>query len=354
MKTLEELALGTADVAAITAKAIADSIEEVARKTNVFAQLFKPNRDLMGPNKPREIVFPKKSTGISVTWGVSPGSSVSPSSFAYSAVTIAVQKVGIQLQFTNEALEMALRDVIQDHIYEAGLEYAEAVDDQAQTILLDLKRETITSFTGGTVGTASNTPIIRVVSDGPGTIKSVDYETGTIVMTGSLAAHTVVVEYSNRLKTTGLWVAASNAGTLSAKDILRARSKMVGQYRDPDVVIINPVDLTTLFFDSNVKLVDASQYGGREPLLNGELGKLFGMKVIMSTGAPEGVAILVDTKRLGYDVIKRELKGYREDKPDLDSVFYYFWAERNFGVVDDYAVAAVVNAASSDSSYPAA
>ena len=352
MKDIEKLALGTADVAAITAKAISDTIEEVARQTNVFAQLFKVNRDLVGAHKPREIVFPKKSTGISVTWGVSPGSSVSPSSFSYEAVTISVQKVGIQLQFTNEALEMALRDVIEDHIYEAGLEYAEAVDARAQTVLLDLKKGTITSWTGGSIG-AANAPIISIESVSGATISSVKYDEGSVILTGSVSAATVVYTYSNRLKTTGLWVGASSPGSLSPKDILRARAKMIGKYRDPDVVVINPVDTTTLFFDPNVKLVDASQYGAREPLLNGELGKLFGMKVIMSTGAPEGCAILVDTKRLGYDVRKRELEGIRKDKPDLDSVFYYFWAERDFGVVDDYAVAAVVDAANSDSSYPA-
>ena len=353
MKDLAELALDTSDVAAITGKAIADAILEVARQQNVFAQLFKENRDLIGEGKPRQISFPTKGTGISVEWDVSAGASVSPSSFAYSAVTISVKKQGIQLQFTNEALEQALRDVIEDHIYEAGLEYAEAADKAAQTIMLDLKTETL-SITGGSLGTLSNTPVIKIDSVSGGTIKSVEYDTGVVTLTGSVSAATVVAVYSNRLKTTGMWVSASTAGSLSPRDIMRARAKLIGKYRNPNVVIINPVDLATLFFDTNAKLVDASVYGGREPLLNGELGKLFGMKVLMSTGAPEGVAILVDTNRLGYDVIRRDLKGIRKEKPSVDSVFYYFWGERNFGVTDDYAVGAVINAASSDSTYPSA
>jgi len=353
MKSLEELALDTSDVAAITGKAIAEAILEVARQQNVFAQLFKQNRDLIGEGKPRQISFPTKGTGISVQWNVSAGTSVSPSSFAYSAVTISVKKQGIQLQFTNESLEQALRDVIEDHIYEAGLEYAEECDKAAQTIMLDLKTQTCTISTGS-LGTFANTPIIKIVSAGNSTIKTVEYDTGVVTLTGSVSAETITALYSNRLKTTGMWVAASSAGSLSPRDIMRARAKLLGKYRNPNVVIINPVDLATLFFDTNAKLVDASVYGGREPLLNGELGKLFGMKVIMSTGAPEGVAILVDTNRLGYDVIRRDLRGIRKEKPEFDSVYYYFWGERNFGVVDDYAVGAVVNAASSDSTYPAA
>jgi len=353
MKTIEELGVGTADVAAITEKAIADSIEEVARGKCVYAQLFKVNRDLVGPNKPREISFPKKGTGISVSWGVAPGSSIAASSFSYEAVTVTVQKAGIRLEFTNEALEQAMRDVIKDHIYEAGLEWAEQLDDVAQTVALDLKRETVT-ITDGSIGTASNVPIMRIVSVNGGTIKSVQYDEGTITLTGSVSAATVVTEYSNLLKSTGQWVSASTPGSLSVKDILRAKGKMAGNHRTPDVLILNPVDLATLFFDPNAKLVDASVYGKNEVLLNAELGKLFGMKVLMSSRSPEGAAILIDTTRLGYDVRKRDLTGTREDKPEFDSVWYHFWAERNFGLVDTLAVAAVVNAASSDSSYPAA
>jgi hypothetical protein len=353
MKSIEELALGTADVAAITPKVIADTIEEVARGAVVFAQFFKVNRDLIGQGKPREISFPKKSTGISVTWGVAPGSTVSPSSFTYDAVTVSVQKIGMRLEFTNEALEQAMRDVIKDHIYEAGLEYGEAVDDQGQTIMLDLKRETV-SISGGSVGTASNIPIIRIISVSDGTIANVEYDTGQITLTGSVATATVVTEYSGYLQSTGLWVGATNAGTLSARDILRAKGKLAGQHRNPDAIILNPVDMWTLFFSTDAKLVDASVYGSNEPLLNGEIGKLFGMKVVLTSRAPEGVAILVDSARLGYDVRRRELNGVREDKPEYDAVWYHFWAERNFGVADSLAVAAVVNAASSDSEYPAA
>jgi len=353
IKTLEELGVGTADVAAITGKAIADSIEEVARGACVFAQLFKPNRDLVGAGKPRQIQFPKKGTGISVTWGVSPGSTVSASSFAYDAVTVSVEKVGIKLEFTNEALEQALRDVIKDHIYEAGLEYAEAVDDQAQTIMMDLKRETV-AISNDSVDAATNVPILRIISVSGATIANVQYDTGTITLTGSVAAATVVTEYPNMQKGNTMWVAATNAGSLSAKDLMRARAKVVGQKRNPDIVILNPVDLATLLFDTNLKFVDASAYGDREAILNGEIGKIFGMKVLLSTRAPEGAAIVVDSSRLGYDVIKRDLEGHRQDKPEYDSVWYNFWAERNFGVADTLAVALVVNAASSDSTYPAA
>jgi len=96
MKSIEELALGTADVKAITPKVISATIEEVARGKRVFAQLFKENRDLVG--KPGlEISFPKKGTGISATFDVSPGGTVPASSFAYSAVTIRVKKGGLTI-----------------------------------------------------------------------------------------------------------------------------------------------------------------------------------------------------------------------------------------------------------------
>jgi len=354
MKSIEELALGTADVAAITGKAIADTIEEVARGEVVFAQLFKPNEDLKRPNTPRQIQFPKKGTGISVTWGASPGATIASSSFTYDAVTVTVTKSGIRLEFTNEALEQAMRDVIKDHIYEAGLEWAEVLDDVAQTVMLDLTTQTCTVATGS-LGTFPNTPVIKI-TDVPSsaTISSVEYDTGKVTLTGSVTAATITSVYSDYLSSTTLWVGASSAGSLSAKDILRVRSKLVAKHRKPDVLIINDADLASLLFDPNVKFVDVSAYGSNEALMNAEIGKIFGMKVVTSSRAPQGNAFVVDSKRLGYDVRKRDLSGVREDKPDYDSVWYHFWAERNFGVADSLAVGAVVNAQSSDYEYPAA
>jgi len=353
MKTIEELAgLAPSDVADITAKVISDTIEEIARGKRVFAACFKENRDLIGPGKPREISFPKKGTGISASWNVSPGATITGTTMTYSAVTISVKKGGVRLEFTNEAIEQALRDVIADHIKEAGLVWAETIDTIALETLLDVKLGTLTMNAG--TGTAATTlvPILQIVSVTGQTISSVDYYSGTIKMTGTVTASTIVFKYSNRCKTTGLYVDARWNGTLSSWDVLKGRAKIISKNFTPNVMIVHDNELPGLLYDERLKFLDVSAYGGREAIINAELGKIFGLKVWTTTRTYEGVAIYVDTNNLGYHVIRRPLKGTREDKPDRDSVWYHFWGEENFGVVNDNCVAVSVNHLSKDHTYP--
>ncbi len=353
IKNITELALGTTDVSAITAKAIAKSIEEVSRGECKIAQLFKVNTDLTADGTPHQIQFPKKGTGIAVTWGVSPGSTVSASSFAYDSFTITTQKAGMRLEFTNEALKQALRDVIKDHIYEGGLVYAETIDDVATSIMLDLKTQTATIATGS-LGTFANTPVFKITSAGATTISSVEYDTGVVTCSASITAGTVTSQYANNPSGTGMWVGATNAGSLTVKDIARVKAKMAAQHKHPDVLLFNDADYASLIFDPQVKFVDVSAYGSKETVLNGEIGKIIGLKCITSTRIPQGNAILVDSKRLGYDVHRRDFDGVREDKPEYDCVWYHFWGERNFGVADTYAVGLVCNAQTADYTYKAA
>jgi len=346
MKSIQELGLGTADVAAITPKAISAAIREVARGSNVFAQLFRENRDLVGPGKPLEISFPKKGTGIHVTWGVSPGGTVTASSYAYDATTIRVAKAGVRIEFFNEALESAQRDVIKDHIYDAGLEWATQIDAVAQTVLLDLKvgGDTFAAADGKTSETCPTdwAPILSISSVTGNTVDRVDYYDGIVYFKDSTPSSTYSFVYAYKPNSNTMTVEVKSAQTISAWDILQARAKIIAQNRHPDIAILNDSDLPGLLYDQSLKFLDKSAYGSSEAILNGEIGKIFGLKIITTTRAPEGAAIVVDSSRLGYDVHKRELEGFREDKYEYDSVWYHFWGERNFGVTDDLAVALVV------------
>jgi len=342
MKEIQELAgYSTTDVVAITPKIISAAIQEVARGKRVYAQFFKLNRDLIGAGKPHEISFPKKGTGISSSWDVTEGETVSASTFAYDATTIRVKKAGIRLEFNNEALEAAMRDVIADHIYETGLIYAELIDDVAKTVMLDLASTAFT-ISAGSTGAYTSNPMISVTA-GAATITSVDYDTGTITLSGSVAAETVTVLYAGGSISAGtLYQHVAAPTTVTAKDILLARAKVVAQNRHPDVAIMNDADIPGFLYDSNVKWLDASFYGSRRALLNAEVGELFGLKVVTTTRAPAGVVAVLDSSRLGYHVLKRPLKGVREDKPEYDQVWYHYWAEENLGKTDDFSVAIVI------------
>jgi N4-gp56 family major capsid protein len=342
-RSIQDLALGTADVAAITPKVISATIEEVARGKRVFAQLFKENSDLMR-TAGLEISFPKKGTGIAASFDVAPNTSIAPSSFAYDATTIRVKKAGIRLEFTTEALESALRDVIKDHIYEAGIVYAETIDDRAISVALNLTAVSSTVPAASTV-IAGSYPIWSVTTVSGCTIDGLDYATGTIYVTaaGSVTPGTITYQYAERVYTSTLYVDAVADNTLSAWDMLAARAKIKGKNFNPNVVVINDDDVPGLLYDSNLKFLDASAYGSREAILNGEIGKVFGLKVVTSTRTATGHAVYVDTGKLGYYVRKRDLRGYREDKPEFDAIWYHMWSEGDFGVVNNNAIALSVN-----------
>jgi len=313
---------------------------------------LRENRDLVGPGKPHSISFPKKKTGIRAEWDVSPNQELTASTMPYEAVTITVKKGGVRVEITNEAIEAAMRDVIRDQIQEAAMVWADTIDTVALQTLLDVRSGSITTWTNGTVGSTTLTPIIKITSVTGATIKSVDYYDGKVLLESSVAAATVVFEYANRCKETGLYVDAKAKGSLSSWDMLIARAKMIGKNYTPTAAIFHDTDIPSLLYDEKVKFLDVSAYGGREALLNAEIGKIFGLRVLTSTRSYEGVGIYVDTNHLGYDVHKRDLKGTRDDRPERDAVWYHFWGERGFGVVNDEAVCISVNHKTGD--YPAA
>ncbi len=343
-KDLVELALGTADVKEITPRVISKTVDFVSRRKTVFTQVFKENRDLQ-KIKGRRIVLPNVSENIIVET-VSEGSSVSTSStISYTGTTVEVAKFGIRLEIDNEALEMPVRDVLKDFLYEAGMKLAEELDLRAQTVALDLKTGTITTWTGGTLGSTTLTPIVAISSVSSGaTISAVDYYDGKVLLSNSVSAATVTFLYSNRCKTSGLVVDASEKAKLTSWDILKLRSSLLTSSVNPDIVLVNSNEITTLLYDPDVPglFVNAKLYN--EDLINGEVGMIADLKVVESPIVPEGIAVMVDSSRLGYHVIKRDLEAEQEDKPDIDRTWYHLWTEREFAVTDDNAIGIVVNA----------
>ena len=347
---IELSGLGTADVQAITPKQIGDYIDTIARGKAVFAQLFRENRDLT-KIQGRKITLPRISAGATISSDLAPGDTVAPGTFSWTGLTIEVSKFGARLEIPREVIETPVRDVFKDILLDTGEEWAKVLDDRARTIALDLKEGTITSWSGGTLGTTTLTPIIQITSVSGATISQVDYYGGSIWLRDSVSAATVTFLYSDRCRSTGLYVSAVSPGMLLAHDILNIRRKLIESSMDPDVVLVNDKDLPTLLYDANASGIytDITEY--KDEALNGEVGRIADLRLLTSVYTPEGVAIVVDSSKLGWDVIKRDLHGIKEDKPEYDSVYFHLWAEREFGVSNSLAIGVVVNANSGE--YPA-
>jgi hypothetical protein len=179
-----------------------------------------------------------------------------------------------------------------------------------------------------------------------GSISSVDYYDGKILLSSSVSTGTVTFLYSDRCKSSSLYVDAVDPGTLTIYDILNIRGSLIANSMRPDVVIVHPVDLPDIFLSQEAAgnaFIPSKQYANKEDLLAGEVGQIVDLKLLSSLYAPEGVAIVADSKRLGWDIIKRDLTGTAEVKPEKDQTWYHLWAEREFAVSDDSAIGVVVN-----------
>ena len=108
-------------------------------------------------------------------------------------------------------------------------------------------------------------------------------------------------------------------------------------------MVVSPVMAGQLEVDS--RFHDASQYGGREVILNGEIGKISGMKVVVTTNILDTTAILMDSTRAAYLILKRNLDMKKWDQPDIDSTRLFFFEELAPKVVNEDALAFVTDIA---------
>lgn len=335
MKDIFELAnTTTTDVTAITPKVISATIEEIARAKRVFAQFYKENRDLMNTGG-TQVEFPKKGSGVVVQTGLSAGSTLDTGKITYDATTIAIQKSGIGIGFNGEALRQVRRDIIRDAIQEAG----EAWADSRETLAIEAMFPTVNIVaSGASTVTATGTIIIGIKST-VGPVSSVIIDTNSAVVFGG--AGTVTAWYIPT--TAGARATSATGGSLSPKDILAGRTSIVSHNYDPDIIIINPKRLADILYDPAVNFVQSWAYRGEGPVVNGEIGQIWGMKVVVTNKCPTYGVIMLDSENLGYNVKRLELELKKDEYSGMKTDSLYFWgfAEENFGVVNNEAYGAV-------------
>lgn len=340
---IEELAVaGTAAVAEITPKIIAQAIEEIARDSKIWAQFYKVNTDLMR-NGGTEVVFPKKGAGVTASWGLTQGQGLTASGMTFSGVTIAVTKGGVGLGLYGEAMRQTQRDVLQDNIVEAGNVWADTIDIAAFEAMFPTA--TATACNGGTY-VAASIGVVGVKSAAPSTV------TGFTII--NLGTSSSICYASSAVGTLTYWYAPSdigynnvgaNASSLVLRDVQNMKNAILGYKYRPNVLIVHPERSTDIIFDTTAKFLEKSAYEGQGPVYTGEIGMVLGLKVVVNVYAPTIAAVCIDTARLGYQVIRKELDMQRDQYTgmSLDALYFWGFAEKGFGVVNDraYGVVAV-------------
>jgi len=143
------------------------------------------------------------------------------------------------------------------------------------------------------------------------------------------------------LLTASTSIDAATTGTLAFGDIVKARNKVLTAKYNPNALVIHPDQEADLLQDD--RFIDASAYGAREPILNGEIGKIAGLKVFVTQNMTSGKAIVLDTTRAAVLAIKRELTLKRWDNPSTDSVELNFYMEYGVEIVNDDAICIINN-----------
>lgn len=345
------LAMTQYDLDAVLPKVILEDVEEAARPKRYFRQLVRINTDLLG-RPGRSLIIPRRGT---MTAGrVSEGASI-PDAYgkdiyatgvagsAYQvAANVAPFKTSTKFQITQEAIDGSEFDVIRDHIEEAGQALAQQEDLEIARELFGRASlsEKVAKSGANKVYQASSYPILSVtkVADSAAatttkTVNAVDYKDGKIKVTESCSGTKVILRYKYSTRTDTLFVDASTAGKLAYNDLRDMRNKVTVAKWQPDVVVIHPDEEADLLSDS--RFIDAAQYGDRAPILNGEIGKIGGLRVLVSTNLIPGSIISLDTSRAAYLVIKRNLDLKRKDRPETDSTELYFYQEYAPAVINE-------------------
>ncbi|MFW5902830.1 MAG: hypothetical protein ACOCTT_03010 [archaeon] len=104
----------------------------------------------------------------------------------------------------------------------------------------------------------------------------------TAISSGDGLTVTMLNEAKTRLRSRVQYYRSGGYGALEKSSVYKNPWK--NEKTDPFVCIIGP-DQTRNFLDSS-QFTNADQYGGREPLLNGEIGKIFNIKIVESDYLP--------------------------------------------------------------------
>lgn len=359
LREIEELQLTTSDISDILPKRMASYVEQVARRRRYGRQLLRLNTQLIR-HKGRSVHLPTRGSITAVR--ISEATTPTEQNVSWSTTEVTPFKIGTQLYITQESIDGTEIDVINGSIEEAGIALAVSEDTEIFNEILGRKPDPVAasgvwswtaqtdSFAGdGTTVkfTLTDNPVIQVSSVTVGgsatTAYTMDYYDGKIEFTSapaSGAAIAVIYWYSDSRSTQD----ANTDQSFKYEDLVTAKTTMRSNKLNCDVAVLNPDEFGDLLTDS--RFIDASAYGSREPIYNGEVGKAAGVKILVTTAVPSGTAIFMDTSRAGWHVLKRNLDLKRKEAQETDSYKFYFYQEFAPKITDDNAVIVSVNHAS--------
>ena len=261
-------------------------IEDFARANLVVAPLGVQNTELL--TRPGEAIRIAKDAAITAA-AVADSTSLALQALSYSGITVTPQEYGGAFAITRAELDRAMANLVNEKASNAGYALAKVKDDTIYAALIA----------------------------GAGSTK---YQNAKSAVTSLASTDTFDT-------------------TLIADGVTEMRTNN----RSPLYLIIHPKYEGRLLKNSN--FIDASKYGGRESVLNGEIGRYLGLKVFSTTVA-SSIAAGTASSHIGYSAMilgPRAFVHAQKRRPTIDSK--YEPLDRAFSVafVEDWG-ATVLNA----------
>lgn len=344
MKKFEELQLTTTDLVDILPKRIASEIQRYIHPKLYGRQLLRTNKDLLN-RAGRSIHLPKAGTVSAQR--ISEGTAFTDfQEVAFETVEVTPFKIGVPLKITQEAIDAAEFDVLDIQLEEAAKALANLEDEEIWKEFVGYKTATFTDTGDGSTTTyeLGNSYVIEIISSSH-TISQVDYYDGKVKFASAPGnGEDIEVQYAYADLGSRKAIDANTKGTLAKEDVLSAVTQIRAEKFTPNVLVVHPLKYGDLLKDSN--FIDASKYGEREPLLNGEIGKFYGVKVLETTQVWAGVAVVAATPDCGWFVLKRNPDVKKKEAPEADSYEFYIYEEFAPKITNENAVALIFNIAS--------
>ena len=309
MKSHEELMLTMADVTGVLFpnEVIAAAIEQFAEPNRVGRSVVNIDRSLQGT--PGVTILIPKNVAMSATV-VLEGASLTLQTPSYDSVSITMQILGAGAEVGDETIEASKFNIIQDVLQNLGKALADGEDIDIINELIDYTTsdtEALTTTGSVTLAALSYSNVIEVVeiivtltTTWTETLM-MDYKNGVVHFSSAPSGATIQYGYNNSVTT----IDTSTAGVLNAWTINKARATVVSAGYKPDTIICHPDQYMDILNDS--AFTEVAKYGSPRPIQNGEVGMIYGLKVLVTTNMYKGVAVVFDSTKAVTYAIKREI-----------------------------------------------
>ena len=270
------------------------TIVDAGKEKLILEQLVDQQTVLPGSN---EVVVPYRTTYLAESsWTDTGAETTAGTELTWNQINtsdgtrIKPVKYNFGVEVTNEAIRISAINSTAYVRQEMTYQYGRHVDGRISAKLLG------TSTTGtATMNTVEMTNAVRgcqTLFGGSAT------NAANSINQGDILATTMIADGRTMLMATKGYFWSSNVLTPSAL----AKNPWENSADDPFVLVISPEQEGALLKDQ--QFVHAAQYGSREALLNGEIGKYLGVKVITTTRVPSIASsdyILVQASQVAQD-----------------------------------------------------